>query len=784
MRRRLSAAALHVAAAAVLLCATCVSALAATVQDYFQFEIDPAALTGAVDASALNQTLDASSRIVARDGHFYRVGADRQPGTGDDQRIRLFGVNLTFGANFPDEIEAKRLARQLRKLGFNAVRLHHLDSLPSDYPDSPISILTTGPFPTFSPSAVARLRGLIAALSAEGIYVNLNLHVGYRFRPRVDGLPALDGGAQTSPLTAPIHLYDPRLIDKQEAYARQLIQALGLKGNPALAMVEINNESSLLAAWLGKEWQAAIPSAYAPALQAQWRAWLMQRYGTLDKACAAWSSCDSGSADQLPTPGQQQAYENGLAQLRSGIARRVNAWFGEDKKPADLRERDFLQFLAATDRAYFDRLRRVVHESTDDLVPVTGTQMAFGGLLNFDSQPSMDYIDEHFYIAHPDMRGGEDDWRIPDLTASGNEFQRVLALSLRRDRARPFVVSEFNQPFPNPRGAEILPLMSAVGAQQDWDGLFYFDYSDAQRAPQAPSRFALSGDWGRMALAGQSARIFRTSLLAPLPRHIDIPVGPEQRLALGADRRFDAISASLADALGVQPQLAFLGQVALTLSSPTSTQAPALPALPDRATTLYATPDGVLRQDVAAGRITLDAPGLWGVFGATGKARIAGTAAWMEFGTASSGAAGSGAASVLLTALDGKPLAQSRHLLLSMGNDTTGTQPGSMPQRPKQLIPYRGDASWLTLEPDAGAKGPSGNLATRTPAWLRRLPAVVGLAPRAGKLTVYPLDGAGQRRAPLAATDASNGPDGARLRVQSAGTDATPWYELVYEDAP
>ena len=43
----------------------------------------------------------------------------------------------------------------------------------------------------------------------------------------------------------------------------------------------------------------------------------------------------------------------------------------------------------------------------------------------------------------------------------------MLALSLRRDAKRPFVVSEFNQPFPNPRGAEILPLMSAVGALQD-----------------------------------------------------------------------------------------------------------------------------------------------------------------------------------------------------------------------------------------------------------------------------------------------------------------------------
>lgn len=76
--------------------------------------------------------------------------------------------------------------------------------------------------------------------------------------------------------------------------------------------------------------------------------------------------------------------------------------------------------------------------------------------MNFDSQAAMDYIDEHFYVAHPDIRSAGD-WRIPDLNASDNEFSRVLALSLRRDRERPFVVSEFNQPFPNPRGPRYCP---------------------------------------------------------------------------------------------------------------------------------------------------------------------------------------------------------------------------------------------------------------------------------------------------------------------------------------
>ncbi|WP_419204892.1 capsular biosynthesis protein [Bordetella trematum] len=737
----------------------------------FPFEIDLATLSGAPDAADLNHALEPSDRLVARDGHFYRVGGDGRSGTADDERVRLFGINLTFGANFPEPAQASKFARDLRKLGMNAVRLHHLDSLPSDYPEGPISILTTGPFPTFSDEAVTRLRGLIEALAAEGLYVNLNLHVGYRFRPRIDGLPDLDGGQDRPALSAPIHLYDPRLLARQETYARTLIERLGLRDNPALAMVEINNESSLLASWLGTDWASAVPSAYAPQLRQRWQAWLLAQYGSLQQACEAWGGCPDGEAGaaQLPMPGQASAHATGLAQLRAGVARRWNDWFGQSEA-GNRREEDFLRFLAATDRAYFDRLRTVVREAAGMPVPVTGTQMAYGGMLNFDSQTSMDYIDEHFYVAHPDVRS-ENDWRIADISTSGHEFDRMLALSLRRDRARPFVVSEFNQPFPNPRGAEILPLMSVVGALQDWDGLFYFDYSDSATLPQAPTRFSLSGDWGRLALAGQSARVFREPLLASLAAAIDVPVGPQTRLALGTERRFDPISVALGEALNISPSLALVGRLGLDLQSDQA-QAP-LPPAPARRVSV----DGVLRHE--SGRVLVDAPKLWGLFGEVGTARIGSDAIWMQFD-----AGGPAAANVILTALDGRPLASSRHLLLGLGNDTIGSVPGSHPPRPHRLVPYRGQSGWLTLAPSAATDGPSGPIASVAPVWLQRNPATLGLAARGGRLLVYPLDGQGRRRAALPSGDVRQDATGTQVRVQARDADASPWYELVYEDRP
>jgi hypothetical protein len=36
--------------------------------------------------------------------------------------VRFFGVNLAFGASFPEPQDAARVAKRLRRLGFNLVR--------------------------------------------------------------------------------------------------------------------------------------------------------------------------------------------------------------------------------------------------------------------------------------------------------------------------------------------------------------------------------------------------------------------------------------------------------------------------------------------------------------------------------------------------------------------------------------------------------------------------------------------------------------------------------------
>src|ERR1019366_4242989 len=82
-------------------------------------------------------------------------------------------------ACFPTKEVAPKLAAHLRKLGFNAVRLHFMDS----------AAAPTGLFrkdgTTFDETQLDRLDFFVAQLKANGIYADVNLHVARRY-PGID----------------------------------------------------------------------------------------------------------------------------------------------------------------------------------------------------------------------------------------------------------------------------------------------------------------------------------------------------------------------------------------------------------------------------------------------------------------------------------------------------------------------------------------------------------------------------------------------------------------------
>lgn len=261
-------------------------AVAAVPEGWFVWpSVEPAAGT-ALDNSSLNGPVGAElPRIGVKDGGFV---------TADGRRIRFFGVNVSSDDAFPSERDAELLARRLAKAGVNIVRLHHLDNAwgvgtgGSLWPKEP------GTHRELDLEQLDKLHRLIAVLARHGIYSNLNLKVS-KTLTQADGFP--ESISKLPDFQKRVDFFDRRMIELQKDYARRLLTTRNPytgripSEDPAVALVEINNENSLLGYFtrdLGRGLER-LPQPFLGELQTRWNEWLLQRYGKTETLAGAWN---------------------------------------------------------------------------------------------------------------------------------------------------------------------------------------------------------------------------------------------------------------------------------------------------------------------------------------------------------------------------------------------------------------------------------------------------------------------------------------------------------------
>ncbi len=234
-----------------------------------------------------------SPRPAGADGPARIVDGRLVDGAG--RPLRLFATNLTDNHVLPDAATGAAVARRLRQLGFNAVRLHYADwttaadgglmaAVGSDQPD---------------PAALDRLDHFAAELKSQGIWIDLNLHVA-RFYA---GQPSLfNMGKGIDRVHAPY-------LESQRRYAKALLDHVnpytGVRwaDEPAVVLVELNNENTAVTVDLGI-W-AGLPDEFRLPLQAGWNTWLRERYGSTAALAAAWNPpppVATGDAEALRDP--------------------------------------------------------------------------------------------------------------------------------------------------------------------------------------------------------------------------------------------------------------------------------------------------------------------------------------------------------------------------------------------------------------------------------------------------------------------------------------------------
>jgi hypothetical protein len=245
--------------------------------------------------------------VTARDAHLF-VG---------DERIRFFGVNLCFGANFPPHDVAEKVAARMAKFGINCVRFHHMDNQPAPAGiwDKTRRAIDAG--------QLDRLDYFIAQLKKHGIYTNINLHVSreYPDMPKWPGMPGYFKGVDN---------FYPPMVEMQKQFARDLLlhknphTGLTYAEDPAIAFVEINNENGLICEWWGGSLDG-MPDVYVAELTKQWNAWLTRKYADDAALASAWNKGATTPGDELLRNGDFAAKTDGWHIEQHGTARQSNS---------------------------------------------------------------------------------------------------------------------------------------------------------------------------------------------------------------------------------------------------------------------------------------------------------------------------------------------------------------------------------------------------------------------------------------------------------------------------
>lgn len=826
-------------------------------EDRFPFVIPGLATPPAgsvVDLAFLNEgPAGAHGFVRTRDGRFV---------DGSGKRLRFLATNFTFASCFPEHDMAEKLAARLASFGINCIRFHHMDNQAAPRglwkPGNPKKN-------EFDPGQLDRLDYFIAALRRRGIYTNLNLHVSRNYwegedfpdglandRERQEKLPKYGKG---------IDKIEDQMIRMQRDYARALLTRVNpytqtsYAQEPCVAMVEINNENSLLQLKVSD-----LPDFYQAGVRRKWNAWLQARHGSTAKLTEAWGGAEELGANLLPASPSIQGpsyvsvapagagettvtlrqipapeyhaqlhwgkltLENGKLytldfSARSDLPRRIpvstrinradwhncglsgTAELGPDWKPyrftfvaervepgvvrldmvlgggpvgtfqiKDLTLRrggslglqpgeslekgnvdapsrlqnsprglDWTRFLSETERTYTAGMREFLKKDLGVQAQIIDTQASYGDIAGIHRESFNDFIDMHAYWQHPRFPGKPWDgsnWLIANTPMVDHpEGGNFLRLAPYRLAGKPFTVSEYDHPAPSHYAAEMFPLMASFAALQDWDGLFQFDWGGTDADQQRINGyFALQQHPAKLAFLPAAAMLFRRGDVEPLraAARLSLPVSEVDALTAGNV----SIQQVWKDA-GLTPPHLMTHRLELRLSPDTAK--PELAADQDA--------PSPVTWDPARGLFVIDAPRAKIVAGrCTGKTTSLHGA---EFEVKPNPR---NFAVLALHAADGKPLLESRRLLLAAAGNVENTGMG-----------------WNADHTTVGTQ------------WGRAPTLCEGIAARVtlstvipnGSAKIYALDGSGARSSELPATR-----EGDKLTFAVSAACKTLWYEI------
>ncbi len=586
----------------------------------------------------------------------------------DGTRARFWGINVSSTRlNIPDA-QIETIVKNFAKAGFNMVRLEAIDNRNSLLGDK-----SRDSSRTLDPVYLDRLDYWMDCLKRNGIYYYLDL---LDFRTFKDG----DGVINADRLdraARPYALFDPFLIQLQKEYARLLLthrnpySHLRPVDDPAFALVEICNEHGF---FLYPEKLETLVEPYKSNLRRLFNAFLRTKYVSRQKLKEAW-----GSINQTPVVGDREDPSQDTVELpllipAVGIVDPTSA----DTRRATGRLADGVRFLANVQRAYFIEMR--------DYLRFLGVKIPITAVVSNDVMPDLatvaetcDFLSENWY-----GEGLRTDPRTPELKFYGNRS------SLRDDRPtgfapytaslrwnnKPVVIREWAVSWPNKyRVSSVLEAL-AYSSLQDYDAVLLFGYQ-TNRAPNgvdadALNDYAFQQDptvWGFMAMAGQS---FLNRAISPAKSRVTLYYPPatlySKTLHLSELHR-----AAWSVALHTVTDKALVKGNTITPSGDSRTdllrlnEALKIVSPNPGSTGVWRSDTGEITRYDLEGRLLIATPKLRSLSGELVPGKVYDLGGGVKFCSSTTICA------IMVQSIDGKPIGQSRHLLLKMATQAQNT---------------------------------------------------------------------------------------------------------------
>ncbi|NBC18380.1 MAG: hypothetical protein GVY18_13805 [Bacteroidetes bacterium] len=595
----------------------------------------------------------------------------------DGKPLRFWGT--TIGTHRLGLRQLRYQARRLATLGVNTVRIHQ-----SFEPTGEDSELTD-----VNEELLAGLHRVVAAMRDSGIYVKLSPYYVLPAKLQrgwgIETWPTDKAGRPVKRWDKPFGLlfFDETLQRGYKAWLRHILTrpnsntGVPLAKDPALFMLQIQNEDSLFF-WT---FLANIPEGQRRKLGGKFATWLKGRYGSLEKALAAWGG-EQARLDEAKGPvALADDFEKDVAGL-------MIAWAmtRQYKRPAhQKRLADQVRFLAETQHAFNAEIARHVREELGyrGLIAPNNWRTADDvALLDVErwTYTAGDVIDRHHYygVTHVNPRQPRRASYAVDkgdgfVNASALLSPRKLPVNFRQIAGFPNIISEFTWVQPNRFQADGPLVMAAYGALADIDGLYWFASGNIDYDPTM-TKFQVNTP----PIMGQfpaTSLIYRAGLVDAAP-----PVVTERRpledlwqrkLPLiaeeaGYDPGRDAGEHDASVALSVDPLAYLVGRVEVAFEAADGRASSEISDVVEnrinRRGRIVGGANGEVFLDYGRGLLTVDAPQAQGGAGFLGKVgRI-------ELGNVSI-ACDNDYAAVIVVPLDGQPIAASRRLLVQVATE-------------------------------------------------------------------------------------------------------------------